>query len=158
MAFQNRTEGLDKFQRHLRKGSRAHHRQSSLIHQDTFKDLESKKMTTFQGVYLPVVLSIWGVMVFLRFPQLLAKTGLIGMILLFLISYSITTSTTLSLSAIASNGVVRGGGAYYLISRTVGSEIGGAIGIGKEVPLIAFCPLKEKKTNILLLTLFQFFI
>lgn len=46
-----------------------------------------------------------------------------------LIAYSVDFVTTLSLSAIASNGVVKGGGAYYLISRSLGPEFGGSIGI-----------------------------
>jgi solute carrier family 12 sodium/potassium/chloride transporter 2 len=46
-----------------------------------------------------------------------------------LLAMVVTTVTTLSLSAICTNGEVRGGGAYYLISRSLGPSFGGAIGL-----------------------------
>jgi potassium/chloride transporter 9 len=48
---------------------------------------------------------------------------------MLVICYAVDLLTTASLSAIATNGTVRGGGAYYLISRSLGPEFGGAIGV-----------------------------
>jgi len=48
---------------------------------------------------------------------------------MLIVSFLISLATTFSLSAIASNGTVRGGGAYYLISRSLGPEFGGSIGV-----------------------------
>lgn len=54
----------------------------------------------------------------------------IGMsIVIILMSSLVVTLTALSMSAIATNGEVKAGGAYYLISRSIGPHIGGAIGV-----------------------------
>ena len=66
---------------------------------------------------------------FLRFGQVVGQSGLINAVLIVLAAKTITTLTTLSLSAIATNTRVKGGGAYYLISRSLGVEFGGAIGV-----------------------------
>lgn len=84
---------------------------------------------TFAGVFTPCTLTILGVIMFLRFGQVVGQSGLWNAVLIVLAAKAITTLTSLSLSAIATNTQVRGGGAYYLISRTLGVEFGGAIGL-----------------------------
>ena len=84
---------------------------------------------TFGGVFTPCTLTILGVIMFLRFGQVIGQAGVIYALLIVLISKVITLLTSLSLSAIATNTRVKGGGVYYLISRSLGVEFGGAIGV-----------------------------
>jgi len=81
------------------------------------------------GVLVRCVLNIWGVMLFLRMSYIVGEAGVLQTVLIILMSTVVTTLTTTSMSAICTNGVVKGGGAYYLISRSLGPEFGGAIGI-----------------------------
>lgn len=87
------------------------------------------KFGTFGRVFTRCTLTILGVIMFLRFGQIVGQTGILFALPIVLASKAITTLTALSLSAIATNTRVRGGGAYYLISRSLGVEFGGAIGI-----------------------------
>ncbi|KAL4921307.1 amino acid permease-domain-containing protein [Aspergillus aurantiobrunneus] len=87
------------------------------------------KFTTFSGVFVPTSLNVLSILMFLRFGFILGQAGLLGMLGLLAISYTINLVTTMSLSAIATNGTVKGGGAYYLISRSLGPEFGGSIGL-----------------------------
>ncbi|EPR71080.1 putative solute carrier family 12 (potassium/chloride transporters), member 7 [Cyclobacterium qasimii M12-11B] len=75
------------------------------------------------------MLTILGVIMYLRFGWVVGNVGLIGTLLIVTLSTAITFLTSLSISAIATNAPVKGGGAYYLISRSLGAEIGGAVGI-----------------------------
>ena len=84
---------------------------------------------TFAGVFTPNVLTILGLILFLRTGWVVGQAGLIGAISIVVLSNAITLLTGLSLSAIATSMHVRTGGNYYLISRSLGLEIGGAIGI-----------------------------
>jgi amino acid transporter len=88
-----------------------------------------KKFGTFGGVFTPCTLTILGVIMFLRFGQVVGQAGVITAVGIVLAAKLITTLTSLSLAAISTNTRVKGGGAYYLISRSLGVEFGGAIGI-----------------------------
>lgn len=89
----------------------------------------SDKLGTFDGVFLPTTLNVLSILMFLRFGFIVGQMGLVGTFLLLLLSYFINVLTTMSISAISTNGTVKGGGAYYMISRSLGPEFGGAIGI-----------------------------
>ncbi|NEO33785.1 MAG: Na-K-Cl cotransporter [Symploca sp. SIO3C6] len=84
---------------------------------------------TFGGVYTPSILTILGVIMYLRFGWVVGNVGLLGTLVIVTLSTSITFLTSLSICAIATDRVVRAGGAYYMISRSLGIESGGAIGI-----------------------------
>jgi amino acid transporter len=84
---------------------------------------------TFGGVFTPCVLTILGVIMFLRFGYVVGNAGLLNALVILAAAKIITTLTAISLSAIATNTKVEGGGAYFLISRSLGVEFGGAIGI-----------------------------
>lgn len=89
----------------------------------------SKRFGTFGGVFTPNVLTILGVILFLRTGWVVGNVGLIGSIIIIIIANLISLSTGLSLSAIATSMDIKAGGNYYMISRTLGLEIGGSIGI-----------------------------
>ncbi len=93
------------------------------------RDNLTARFGTFGGVFTPCTLTILGVIMFLRFGHVVGQAGLWYALLIVAAAKLITTLTSLSLSAIATNTRVRGGGAYYLISRSLGVEFGGAIGL-----------------------------
>ena len=84
---------------------------------------------TFAGVFTPNVLTILGIILFLRTGWVVGQAGLWGALIIILLANAISFLTGLSLSAIATSMDVKAGGNYYLISRSLGLEIGGAIGI-----------------------------
>ncbi|MBR9706540.1 amino acid permease, partial [Candidatus Pacearchaeota archaeon] len=89
----------------------------------------SKKFGTFAGVLMPSLLTILGAVMYFIVPQVLGGVGFTKTILIILIAHSVTIATAFSISAIATNIKVKGGGLYYLISRSLGSEFGGSLGI-----------------------------
>jgi len=90
---------------------------------------EGNKFGTFAGVFLPSVLAILGAVMYFIAPQVVGGVGLFKALIIILIAHSVTIATAFSISAIATNIKVKGGGLYYLISRSLGSEVGGALGI-----------------------------
>ena len=90
---------------------------------------EATGLGTFGGVFTPSILTILGVIMYLRFGWVVGQVGLPQTMLIVTIATSITFLTALSISAIATDKVIRAGGAYYMISRSLGIETGGAVGI-----------------------------
>ena len=75
------------------------------------------------------MLNIWGVILFIRISWVVAHAGIGLAFVIIILATTVTTITSLSMSAICTNGEVKGGGTYYMISRSLGPEFGGSIGI-----------------------------
>ncbi|XP_058870316.1 solute carrier family 12 member 7-like isoform X2 [Acipenser ruthenus] len=93
------------------------------------KEIKSPQMGTFIGVYLPCMQNILGVILFLRFTWIVGTAGILESFAIVFMCCSCTMLTAISMSAIATNGVVPAGGSYYMISRSLGPEFGGAVGL-----------------------------
>lgn len=79
---------------------------------------------SYSTVQIRCLLNIWGVMLFIRLSWVTGHAGIGLATVIILLSALVTVITTLSMSAICTNGEVKGGGAYYLISRSLGPEFG----------------------------------
>jgi amino acid transporter len=96
------------------------------------KDVSGDKtgtLGTFPGVFTPSILTILGIILFLRLGYVVGSAGLGRALIIITLANAISILTSISISAIATNIKVKGGGDYYLISRTLGPEFGGAIGM-----------------------------
>ena len=102
---------------------------TNLLPTDSNSVEQATGLGTFGGVFTPSILTILGVIMYLRFGWVVGNAGLIGTLIIVTVSTSITFLTALSVCAIATDRVVRAGGAYYMISRSLGIETGGAVGI-----------------------------
>eukprot|EP00040_Diaphanoeca_grandis_P024506 m.134735 g.134735 ORF g.134735 m.134735 type:complete len:961 (-) comp29756_c0_seq1:58-2940(-) len=94
------------------------------------KDEPTKnQLGALNGVYIPCLLNILGAVLFMRIGYSVGYAGWLGTVLIFVFSETVTILTALSFSAIVTNGKMAGGGAYYMISRSIGPAFGGATGI-----------------------------
>ncbi len=84
---------------------------------------------TFAGVFTPSILTILGLVLFLRLGYVVGQVGLARSLAILALATSVSVLTSLSLATAASNLEVRGGGIYFLVSRTLGVEFGGAVGL-----------------------------
>jgi amino acid transporter len=105
--------------------------------------IQDGTLGTFAGVFTPSVLTILGIILFLRLGYVVGSAGLSRALIIIGLANAISVLTSISLSAIATNLKVKKGGDYYLISRTLGLEFGGAIGVvlflAQSVSIAFYC-------------------
>jgi amino acid transporter len=89
----------------------------------------SIKFGAFAGVFTPSILTILGVIMYLRLGWVTGVAGIWGVIAIILISHIISITTGLSISSIATDKRIEAGGIYYILSRSLGLPMGGSIGI-----------------------------
>lgn len=93
------------------------------------KKKKKAKMGVIMGVYLPTLQNILGLILFLRLTWIVGTAGVGQAFLIVFLCCCCTMLTAISMSAIATNGVVPAGGSYFMISRNLGPEFGGAVGL-----------------------------
>jgi len=90
---------------------------------------EKKKFGTFEGVFTPSILTILGVIMYMRLGWVVGNSGVLGAIIIIVIAHVIAVTTGLSVSSVATDKKIGAGGIYYVLSRSMGIPIGGSIGI-----------------------------
>ena len=96
---------------------------------------KAKKFGAFSGVFTPSILTILGVIMYLRLPWIVGQAGLWATIGIILVAHIISFTTSLSVSSIATDKKVETGGTYFMISRSLGLPIGGTLGLALFVGL-----------------------
>ena len=95
----------------------------------------ARKFGTFSGVFTPSLLTILGVIMYLRLPWIVGTGGFVTTVAIILVAHVISITTGLSVSSIATDKKVKAGGTYYMISRSLGLPIGGTLGLALFVGL-----------------------
>lgn len=90
---------------------------------------QAKKYGAFSGVFTPSILTILGVIMYMRLPWITGQAGLYMVLGIIFVAHIVSICTGLSVSSIATDKKVEGGGSYYIISRSLGLSIGGTLGI-----------------------------
>lgn len=101
----------------------------AIISSDKKDENLANKFGVFGGVFSPTVLTILGVIMYLRLGWVVGNAGLVGAIAIIVLAKSITLCTGLSMASITTNIKIGAGGAYSIISKSLGLEAGGSIGI-----------------------------
>ncbi|TRX60540.1 amino acid permease [Fulvivirga sp. M361] len=96
---------------------------------------KQNKFGTFGGVFVPSILTILGVIMYLRLPMIVGEAGLWATIGIIIVAHIISATTGLSVSSIATDKKVEAGGTYFMISRSLGLPIGGTLGLALFVGL-----------------------
>ena len=91
--------------------------------------LQHNQLGTINGCYVPCLLNIMGIVLFERLSWGIGQVGIRNVLFIYIFAELAAILTVLSLSAIVTNGQMKGGGSYYMISRTLGAEFGGSVGI-----------------------------
>ncbi|HQU73986.1 MAG TPA: amino acid permease, partial [Calditrichia bacterium] len=96
---------------------------------------QANKFGTFSGVFTPSILTILGVIMYLRLPWIVGQSGFWNTVAIIVVAHIISITTGLSVSSIATDKKVKAGGTYYMISRSLGLPIGGTLGLALFVGL-----------------------
>ncbi|SMF76669.1 amino acid permease [Pseudobacteriovorax antillogorgiicola] len=91
--------------------------------------IKLRKLGTYVGVFRPTILTIFGVMMYIRMGWVVGHAGLMGALLILFMTFIITGTAALSFSSITTNIRLRAGGVFALVSQSLGLEAGGAVGL-----------------------------